>query len=256
MVKMKQVRSATMVLQYEGATVLIDPMLGARGSMPPFPSETGNTDRNPLVDLASPLDELLAPDVIVVTHTHPDHWDPAAASLLPRRTPILVQHDEDAALISGQGFTDVRVLESTATIAGVEFTRTGGQHGSDESLAAQPELGQVMGVVLQHGDDQVIYIAGDTIMTEEVRQNLVDIAADVIVLNTGEAIPSTLGPIIMGPKDVVEVAGLAPQAQIVAAHMEALNHCPVTREDVRTTAASHAISDRVSVPEDGETLSF
>lgn len=254
--KMTQVRNATMVMEYEDATVLIDPMLGAKGSMPPFPCATGDTSRNPLVDLVVPLEELLTPDAIVVTHTHADHWDPAAAALLPRHTPVLAQHAEDAALISGEGFTDVRILETTAVIGGVEFTRAGGQHGSDEILEAMPEVGEVMGVILRHGDDPLVYIAGDTILTDEVRKNLDQVAPDVVVLNTGEAVPSTLGPIIMGPEDVVEVAGLAPQAKIVASHLEALNHCPATREDVRAAAAAHAISERVVVPEDGETLLF
>lgn len=253
---MTQVRNATMVMAYEDATVLIDPMLGAKGSMPPFPSATGNTSRNPLVDLVVPLDELLTPDVIVVTHTHADHWDPAAAALLPRHTPILAQHTEDAALISEEGFTDVRILESTTTVAGVEFTRAGGQHGSDKILEAMPEIGQVMGVVLRHGDDPVVYIAGDTVLTDEVRKNLHEVTSDVVVLNTGEAVPSTLGPIIMGPEDVVKVAGLAPQAKIVASHLEALNHCPATREDVRSAAVENSVTDRVLVPEDGEVLGF
>ncbi|MCF2587114.1 MBL fold metallo-hydrolase [Brevibacterium sp. UCMA 11752] len=254
--KMTQVRNATMVMSYDDATVLIDPMLGAKGSMPPFPCATGDTSRNPLVDLVVSLDELLTPDVIVVTHTHADHWDPAAAALLPRHTPILAQHAEDAALIADEGFTDVRILESTTTVAGVEFTRAGGQHGSDEILESMPDIGEVMGVVLRHDDDPVVYIAGDTIMTDEVRRNLAEVAPDVVVLNTGEAVPSTLGPIIMGPKDVVEVAGLAPQAKVVASHLEALNHCPATREDVRAAASAHAITDRVLVPEDGEVLRF
>ena len=83
----------------------------------------------------------------------------------------------------------MRILETTTVIGGVEFTRAGGQHGSDEILEAMPEVGEVMGVILRHGDDPLVYIAGDTILTDEVRKNLDQVAPDVVVLNTGEAVP-------------------------------------------------------------------
>ena len=64
-----------------------------------------------------------------------------------------------------------------------------------------------------------------------------------------------LDPILMGAEDVVRVHRLAPDARIVAVHMEALDHCTVTRDDVRATAEAHGIAESVDVPEDGETLS-
>lgn len=254
--KLTQVRNATMLLQYDEVTVLIDPMLGAKGSIDPFPGPHGNPARNPLVDLPVPLTGLLAPDVVVVTHTHIDHWDPAAAALLPRGVPILAQHGEDAVKIAEHGFTDVRVLEAPQTVAGVEFTSTGGQHGSDEVIAELPQIGEVMGVIVRHADEPVIYIVGDSVLTDDVRDALINNAPDVVVLNTGEAVMTETGPIIMGPADVVEVAALAPAARIIAVHMEALNHCPATREDVLAEAAAHGISDRVLVPGDGERMSL
>lgn len=251
-----QVRNATLLLKYDDATVLIDPMLGARGSIDPFPGPHGNPSRNPLVDLPMPLDELLAPDVVVVTHTHVDHWDPAAAALLPRDVPILTQHREDAEQIAEHGFTDVRVLEDPQTIAGVEFTRTGGQHGSDEVVAEVPRIGEVMGVVVRHAEDPTIYIAGDSVLDHDVREVLSRVAPDVVVLNTGEAVVTETGPILMGPADVVEVAALAPAARLIAVHLEALNHCPATRADVLAEATAHGITDRVLVPGDGESISL
>jgi L-ascorbate metabolism protein UlaG (beta-lactamase superfamily) len=254
--EMTHVRNATMLLEMAGTSVLIDPMLGAKGSMDPFPSVTGNQARNPLVDLVVPVSELLTPDVVVVTHTHADHWDAEAAALLPREVPVLVQHRGDADLLAGQGFTDVRVLDAPTTVAGVTFTRTGGQHGSDEVLAALPFLGQVMGVVLSHPDEPVLYLAGDTVWTEEVRSALDEHRPDVIVLNTGEARPTDMGPILMGAQDVIDVHRRAPGACVVAVHMEALNHCPTTRADVRALARAHELDDLVMVPEDGDLLTF
>lgn len=193
---------------------------------------------------------------MVVTHTHADHWDRAASALLPRGIPILTQHVDDQAKIAAHGFTDVRVLGETLTVAGVEFTRTGGQHGSDQLIEALPRRGEVMGVVVRHPDEPVVYIAGDSVMNDHVREALRVHTPDVVVLNTGEAALTADGPIIMGPGDVAEVAGLAQQARIVAVHLESLNHCPATRADVRAVAATDGLGDRVSVPEDGETLTL
>ncbi|MFJ6678225.1 MBL fold metallo-hydrolase [Microbacterium sp. NPDC091382] len=248
--KITQVRNATLLLEVGGIRILVDPMLGAKASQPGFASER----RNPLVDLVVPLADLLEPDVVVVTHTHSDHWDAAAAALLPRDVAVLVQHDEDAVKVAEAGFTGVIVLDEPTTVRGVTFTRTGGQHGSDATLAAAPRLGEVMGVVIAHSAEPTLYVAGDTVYHPAVEAALDAHSPDVVVLNTGEAVLPGLDPILMGAEDVVRVHGLAPDARIVAVHMESLDHCTVTRADVRAVAAAHGISASVLVPEDGDTL--
>lgn len=254
--KLTHVRNATMIIEIAGKRVLVDPMLGAKHSSMPAPTDAGTKERNPLVDLTLPLADLLEVDVIVVTHIHPDHWDAAAASLLGRDIPVLVQHEADAAQITEVGFTDVRVLESSLAIGGIRFTRTEGQHGSDAFLAANPDFGQVMGFVIEASGEPTAYFAGDTVWHKGVQSALADHSPDVIVLNTGEATWAGGEVIIMGKEDVVHVHEQAPQAQIVAVHMEALNHCITRREDVRTLAAENGIADRVHVPEDGDSLFF
>ena len=54
------------------------------------------------------------------------------------------------------------------TVSGTTFTRTGGQHGSDATLAARPGLGEVMGVVIERPGERTVYIAGDTVLTGAV----------------------------------------------------------------------------------------
>lgn len=255
--EMTHVRNATAVLRAGGKTVLVDPMLGARGSRDGVPNSRGGTERNPLVDLVVPLADLLSPDVVVVTHTHSDHWDAAAAALLPCGVPVLVRHAADAGAVAKEGFTDVRVLDEPVTVDGTVFTRTGGRHGSEEAMEAiGEELGQVMGVVVSHPGEPVVYFAGDTVLTDDVPAALERHDPDVVVLNTGEGWIGSVGPLIMGARDVVEVHRPAPRARIVAVHLEALNHCPVTRAEVRSLVAAHGIADRVLVPEDGEVLAF
>ena len=54
----------------------------------------------------------------------------------------------------------------------------------------------------------------------------------------------------MTPADVAETCRAAPWTKIVAVHLEALNHCPVTRTELRESSLP------VPVPDDGETLVF
>jgi hypothetical protein len=59
----------------------------------------------------------------------------------------------------------------------------------------------------------------------------------------------------METDDVIAVAEAAPEARVVAVHLEAINHCLETRDELRGGLAAAGLSDRVAVPGDGETLS-
>ena len=60
----------------------------------------------------------------------------------------------------------------------------------------------------------------------------------------------------MGEEDLLNVHFLLPQAKIVATHMEAINHCLLTRRALREYVDANEISDAVSIPQDGETVIF
>lgn len=79
---------------------------------------------------------------------------------------------------------------------------------------------------------------------------------DVVVLNAGFAHVIGFGPIIMGAEDVLKTHFVLPEAQIVATHMEAINHCLLTRAALKEYAFDNQIAQFVNVPEDGETLTF
>jgi hypothetical protein len=68
----------------------------------------------------------------------------------------------------------------------------------------------------------------------------------VAVVNSGAARFVDSAPISMTAADVREVASRVPVT--VAVHLEAMNHCPLTRAELRA-----AVPDAL-VPDDGETL--
>ena len=76
-----------------------------------------------------------------------------------------------------------------------------------------------------------------------------------IVVNAGGARFLQGGTITMEAGDVIAVAEAAPGARVVAVHLEAINHCLETREELRGGLDAAGLADRVAVPADGETVS-
>lgn len=257
--KLTQIRNATLKLEYAGTRFLIDPMLADKDAWPGFPGTARSHLRNPLVALPLSLEEILDVDVIIVTHTHLDHWDDAAQQLIPEGSLIYTQNESDAALIRSQGFTAVQVLAETNTLAGITIVKTDGQHGSDEAYAI-PEvaerLGDACGLVFSHRAEKTLYVAGDTIWVKAYEDALLAHQPDVVVLNMGFANVDGIGAIIMGKDDALRTLHTLPSATVVASHMEAVNHCLLTRAELREFSAQHGIAASVFVPEDGETLAL
>jgi L-ascorbate metabolism protein UlaG (beta-lactamase superfamily) len=253
----QQIRNATLVIDYAGKRLLIDPMLAEQGAYPGFAGTANSQLAYPLVGLPLPLAELLRVDAVVVTHLHADHWDEAARRLVPRGLPIFAQNAADAAALRADGFIDVRVLEAETVFEDIVMRKTQGQHGSDAVMAAIGErMGEVCGIVFSHPDEPSLYLAGDTVWNQYVADSLAVHRPDVVVLNCGDAQVPGLGAIIMDQHDLARVARAAPQATIVASHLEAVNHCMLSRAALRGFLDEQGLRARVLVPEDGETCVF
>ncbi len=261
-VTVQQIRNATVKIDFSGTTFLLDPMLSAKGAFPGFPGTYRSELRNPLEDLPfSAKDVLESVEAVVVTHTHTDHWDEAAQKLIPKSLPVFAQNEADAKIIRNQGFKDVRVLKGSTTFKGVKLSKTGGQHGSDLWFAdpARAEaMGPVMGVVFSAPKAKTVYVAGDTVWRPEVDQALQQHKPDVVILNTGSALMTGYEehPIIMGKQDALQATKAAPNAAIVAVHMDTVNHMSLSRKELREFVQNQKIEKSVLIPEDGETLKF
>lgn len=44
------------------------------------------------------------------------------------------------------------------------------------------------------------------------------------------------------------------QGKVIANHMESINHCPLTRKELKKTLTQHQLINKVLIPEDGEIL--
>ena len=78
----------------------------------------------------------------------------------------------------------------------------------------------------------------------------------MIVVNAAEATVKDCGRIIMGLDDVREVLNAAPNAVVVASHMDNVGHEKLWRKDIREFVEKNSLQSRLLVPEDGETCAF
>lgn len=249
--KFQLVRHATLWLNYGGYNILVDPMLGEAGVYPPI-VKTPNNKRNPLISLPFPIDYWLKPDIIIVTHLHNDHWDPEAVDKLPKSTPILCQPGNEKAL-QAVGFQSVTPITDKLKVHSILLTRTNGKHGKG---VIRKLTGNVSGFILQAEGEPKLYIAGDTVWCSHVREALDAHHPDITVVNAGGARFVMGEPITMDDHDVVTLCRYAPDTKVIAVHMDAINHCLVTRSDLRERLEMEKLADQVFIPEDGQWIDF
>jgi L-ascorbate metabolism protein UlaG (beta-lactamase superfamily) len=248
--KIQLIRNATMKITYAGHSILTDPMLSAVGAFRSF----AGIAANPTVELPVAVERILQDvEFTLISHLHPDHFDEAAAQVLPKNMPIFCQ-PEDKVNLQEKGFTNVTKIDTSCSWLGISITRTGGQHGSGKILE---HLGNVSGFVLKAAGAPTVYWVGDSIWYEHVAAAIATHQPDIIITHSGGATLPGHAPIIMDGAQTLTTLEAAPQAVVVAIHMESLDHCSISRTMLRRLADGAGIMPaRLMIPEDGATLVF
>ncbi|MBU1109217.1 MAG: MBL fold metallo-hydrolase [Candidatus Riflebacteria bacterium] len=244
------IRNATMKITYAGTTFLTDPMFSAKGAFRPF----AGIASNPTVDLSVSVNDIMpGVESIIVSHMHPDHFDETASKEISKEIPIFCSPVDESQIVK-EGFLNVVPIENSQILHGITITRVGGKHGKGKILEY---MGEVSGFVFQAAGKPTVYWVGDSIWCEEVEAAIKLYKPDVIITHSGGATIPGHEPIVMDAEQTLVTATSAPNAKIVAIHMEALDHCMVKRTMLRQLADEAKIpSSRMFIPEDGGIISF
>jgi L-ascorbate metabolism protein UlaG (beta-lactamase superfamily) len=255
--KITQIRNATVLVEAAGHRVLVDPMLAPQGAIPSLKYLCAQRRRNPIVELPAGSDALLASAThALITHCqkgHFDHLDRAGKRWLrERQLPVLCMPG-DAAYLRERGL-NVQVLnEGPTAVLGAQVTPVPCLHG-------RGWVGKLMahghGYVIEWPGEPAVYLAGDTVLTDEVIGTVRRLGPEsVSVLPAGGAAMDLGSELIMDADQALRAAA-AGRGRFVLNHLEALDHCPTRRADLRTEAQRRGLDGRVQVPADGQALAF
>ncbi|CAM1362131.1 MBL fold metallo-hydrolase [Tenacibaculum xiamenense] len=255
MLKIHHLRNATMIIETNDHAILIDPMLGSKGSLPPFAVFRHKAKKNPTVSLPENSSELLKKvSHCLITHLHPDHIDNEGVKFLKSRNIPVTCSFKDEKSLRKRGLNIVQSLTYWNKEPFLDGTIEGipAKHGY--GFVSKP-MGNVMGFYLTLNNEKTIYLASDTIYTNDIDKVLKEYKPDINVLPCGEARFDLFKHLIMTKKDILKFIKNA-SGVTIANHLESINHCPLTRSQLIEVLKESNILNKAIIPEDGDTISF
>jgi L-ascorbate metabolism protein UlaG (beta-lactamase superfamily) len=215
----------TALIEVGGWRLLTDPTFDAPGRRYRFGWGTGSEKLAGPAIAAADLGRI---DAVLLSHDHhDDNLDPAGRELLP--TAEVVVTTAPGAKRLGGNARGLRPWETTRLerpgLPTIEVTATPCRHGPPLS---HPLVGAVIGFALawegqEHG---TLWISGDTVLYDGVRQVGRRIAVDVALLHLGGVQFPITGPLryTMTARDAVEVCRLVQPRIAIPIHYEGWKH--------------------------------
>jgi L-ascorbate metabolism protein UlaG (beta-lactamase superfamily) len=254
--KIHHLRNATLIIETEDKVILVDPMLGAKGSAgPTFTLFRFKAQRNPIVNLPENAMNLVSKTThCLLTHLHPDHLDKTAEEFLKSKQIPIICSVKDEKILLKKGLNVSQTIEywKESEFLGGKIQGIPAVHGY--GFIAKP-MGNVMGFYIELLNEKSIYLSADTIYTEDVHKTLTQLKPEITVLASGTAQLDIFQPLLMHMDDILKFIKNAP-GKVIANHLEAVNHCPTTRHQLKEEVAKNDLVDKVFVPDDGESREY
>ena len=192
-------------------------------------------------------------DFALITHCqrgHKDHLDAMGAKfLMENELPVLCQ-PRDLILLKRRGIVAISIEDGLPETSTLKIRAVPARHGHG---FVGHLMGRGCGFVFETQEGFKVYVMGDSVLTSEVEQVLTTDKPDLVVINAGGARIDVGSPILMDMSEIGRVLELSP-GKVIAVHLEALNHCPFTRADLRAQFHAHIQNKKLLIPEDGETI--
>lgn len=255
--RIHQLRNATMVIEYSDKRFLVDPMFAGAGV------NDGSDADMPIIDDPWPLHDLPLPpkdiikniDAVIITHLHVDHFDKYAQEILPKGIKIFVQDFFDKNALEKEHFNNIEILqEDGIEFEGINLYKTKCMHGMREKaefiFLANGMRWEAMGVVLKSENEPVLYITGDTLWFEGVKETIDIHKPKYIIVNADCEQISHSGPLNMGVNDIKELHDYYPEGKLIASHLDCVGNATLSRADLRASE----VKDYIYPLADGEIM--
>ncbi len=257
----QQIRNATSIITYADKRFIVDPLFAPKDFFPPIPECLSPDRRWPTADLPFEAEKIVQNlDAVILTHSHIDHIDEFAAKALPKNLKVFVQDELDKKFMQDFGFNDVEILtENGNKFADITLYKTSCLHMPENSRPYYEKFGfrpDAMGVIFKHDDEQTVYLAGDTVWCDFVKNTLDKFSPKTVIINAAAARFEHSDPIIMGKSDIANLRSYAPDVNIVATHMDAVGHATLSRQQLKEFIAKQNIRQQFFIPDDGEIISI
>ncbi len=251
--KITQIRSATLILEISNKTILVDPMLADKGTLPRL-RYFKSTLANPLVALPEKFNQLeMQIDCALITHCqkgHFDHLDRSGVRWLKKHkiTTFCTRHDDQ--YLNQKGILTQPLPEKSGPFLNGNIQLIPAKHTTGWLT---PFMEHGVGYFIQQDNEPSLYLMGDTILTDEIREFIQRNQPNYIVAPTGMAQLDIGAPLLLTEQEIIELASLS-RGTIIANHMDALDHCRITRQHLKTIVRKQGLEERFIIPEDGETI--
>jgi len=232
-VRITHIGGPTVLIEVDGWRLLTDPTFDPPGRRYAF---GWGTSSRKLAGPAIAAADLPPIDAVLLTHEHHgDNLDPAGRALLPGAGVVITTASGAKAL--GGTARGLQAWQSTRLEApgwpAIEITATPCRHGPPLS---HPVAGDVIGFALgwdgqQHG---VLWISGDTVLYDGVRQVADRLQIDTAILHLGGVQFPVTGPLryTMTARDAIELCGLIRPRTAIPIHYEGWKHFRQGREAI------------------------
>lgn len=201
--KLTYIRWSMTLIETEGLTIVTDPVFRMFGIHQAPKSYT--------------FERLPRPDLVFISHTHLDHFDPSTVKRLDRSTPVCMPAAKVGSA-SRLGLTALRGLTEWETFSfkGVELTAVPAQHTGGE-----------LGLVVE--GDRTVYFAGDTALDRELFRTIGQRwDLDAVLLPIGDL--RTLGVPVghLGPRKAPQALRLLGEPRLVVpTHYSGMSLAPL-----------------------------
>ena len=241
--KFTQVRHASCIIELNDIRFLVDPILYKKNTLSPV--EGGIDQKNPLVDIT--LNEKILKDInyIILTHLHRDHFDPNILEFYGNNISIICSEEYKEKLLQ-LGFNNIILVKENIEINKIKIIKTEGKHGTG---TVGEEMGKSYGFVMNTINNDCLYITGDTIWYKNIKNIIEKYKPNYIIGFAGSAIIKNTH-ITLNENDIKKILENAPEAKLILNHMDAWNHCFLTKEKLK----NRIINANLLLPNDGETI--